>query len=451
MDPNQHSGEDHPPIDFWLQPIRAFASHKLSGAILLLAAAAAAIVWANSPWAASYLALRNLRVTVGAGNFALSKPLLLWINDGLMAMFFFLVGLEIKREVLGGELASLRKAALPIAGALGGVVLPAVIFTAFNAGGPGRAGWGVPMATDIAFALGVLALLGDRVPLGLKVFLTALAIVDDLAAIVVIAVFYTDTILLFSLAAGGLGLLAAILASRLGVRNSVFYFLLGMAVWLAFLKSGVHATLAAVLMAMTIPANTRIRREEFASRTRGLIDSLEREERAHPGVFLNQTQQHLLVELEQAIERSTAPLQRLEHALVPVVAFLVMPLFALANAGVTLGADLGASLGDPVFLGVLLGLVVGKQVGIFGAAWLAVKLGLAELPAGVRWRQLWGVAVLGGIGFTMSLFIGGLAFSGSPLEDVAKLGTLSGSLISGLAGWALLRFSKPSAYEVIER
>lgn len=445
MHPDPQPNMDRQPIDAWLQPIRAFASHKLSGAILLLAAAAVAIVWANSPWTASYLALRDLKVTVGAGNFALSKPLLLWINDGLMAMFFFLVGLEIKREVLAGELSSLRKAALPIAGALGGVLLPATIFALFNAGGPGQAGWGVPMATDIAFALGVLALLGDRVPLGLKVFLTALAIVDDLAAIVVIAVFYTDSISLFSLAAGGLGVLAAVLANRLGVRNSVFYFLLGMAVWLAFLKSGVHATLAAVLMAMTIPAKTRIRRTEFARRTRGLIDALEQEERADPGVFLNQTQQHLLADLEQALERSTAPLQRLEHALVPVVAFLVMPLFALANAGVTLGTDLGGSLGDPVFLGVLLGLVLGKQAGIFGVAWLAVRLGLAELPTGVRWRQLWGVAVLGGIGFTMSLFIGGLAFGGSALEDVAKLGILSGSLLSGVAGWALLRFSSQTA------
>ncbi len=438
---NPNSELPSAPIETLVKPFKVFAANKISGAILLVSATVAALIWANSPWGDSYRALWQQPVTVGVADFVLSKPLLLWINDGLMAMFFFLVGLEIKREVLAGELASIRKATLPLAGAVGGMLVPAGIFLIFNTSGPGQHGWGIPMATDIAFALGILALLGDRVPLGLKVFLTALAIVDDIGAILVIAVFYTDSLSLVALGVGGAGLVLAILSNRLGVRNAVFYFLIGLVVWLAFLKSGVHATLAAVLMAFTIPARTRIRRQTFVDRTRGLLDTLESEIEHGQSQFLTKTQQNLLDETERAMEATTAPLQRLEHALEPLVTYAVMPIFALANAGVVLGGDIGAAVGDPVFLGILAGLFVGKQLGIFGGAWLAVRLGLAELPAGVGWRQVHGVAILGGVGFTMALFIGGLAFASPQLQDVSKLGILSASLLSAVVGWALLRFS----------
>jgi NhaA family Na+:H+ antiporter len=432
-------------IDVLIRPFRAFAAHKLSGAVLLVAAAVVALVWANSPWADSYRTLRELPLAVGIGDFTLSKPLLLWINDGLMAVFFFLVGLEIKREVMAGELSTLRKAGLPIAAAIGGMLLPAVAYLAFNAGGPYASGWGIPMATDIAFALGVLALLGDRVPLGLKVFLTAVAIVDDIGAILVIALFYTDSISLYALALAGGGLLVAILANRLGVRNAVFYFLVGTVVWLGFLKSGVHATLAAVLMAFAIPARVHVHRDRFLERSRDLLDALEqRLQRKGEGDFLTHGQQALMAEVELTLERATPPLQRLERALAPVVTFLVLPVFALANAGLALSGDnLGLALGHPVFWGVVVGLLLGKQLGVLGFAWLAVKLGLADLPAGTGWRQIHATGLLAGIGFTMSLFINALALPDPAIQDVAKLGVLGASLLAGISGYLLLRLDPP--------
>ena len=433
------------PIDALTRTFRAFAAHKLSGAVLLVAATVVALIWANSPWTASYRALRDLPVTVGVGDFVLSKPLLLWINDGLMAVFFFLVGLEIKREVLAGELSTLRKAGLPIAAAFGGMLLPAGLFLAFNAGGPHASGWGIPMATDIAFALGVLALLGDRVPLGLKVFLTAVAIVDDIGAILVIAVFYTDSISLYSLALAAGGLVVAIAANRLGVRNAVFYFLVGSVVWLGFLKSGVHATLAAVLMAFTIPARVSMHRHRFLDRSRELLDELG-QCLQQKNVFFTHEQQALLTQVELTLKRATPPLQRLEHALAPLVTFLVLPVFALANAGLALSGDnLGTALGHPVFWGVVAGLLLGKQLGVLGFAWLAVKLGLADLPSRTGWRHIHGTGLLAGIGFTMSLFINALALPDAATQDVAKLGVLGASLIAGVSGYLLLRLGPSRA------
>jgi NhaA family Na+:H+ antiporter len=434
------------PIERVLSPFARFARTESAGGIVLIAATLVAIAWANSPWGAAYEHLWETTVTVGAGRYALSYPLHYWINDGLMAVFFFLVGLEIKREFLVGELASLKRAALPIAAAFGGMVVPAALYAALNAGHPGEPGWGIPMATDIAFALGVLALLGPRIPLSLKVFLAALAIVDDLGAVLVIAVFYTDAIHWGALGLAAVLLLGLAAANRMQVRAPLVYVLVGMVVWVAFLKSGVHATVAGVLLAMTIPARTRIDTAEFLSRGRRILDAFDAAGEEGESVLTNRGQQGAIHEMERSCEAAQSPLQRIEHALHRWVAFVIIPLFALANAGVHLGGNLGAAFGDRVTLGIILGLVVGKPVGITLFAWLSVRTGLAALPAGTSWRAIRGVSLLGGIGFTMSLFIAGLAFPGMPgLNEDAKIGIFVASLVAGVAGFAVLRGFRPQA------
>ncbi len=430
--------------DRLLRPFQEFATVSASSGILLLACTVAALAWANSPWSESYAGLWQTKLTAGFGSFALSKPLILWINDGLMAVFFFVVGLEIKREMLVGELSSVKQAALPMAGALGGMIVPALIYTAFNAGGEGARGWGIPMATDIAFALGALALLGDRVPLSLKVYLTALAIVDDIGAVLVIAVFYTSAIWWASLAAGFLLLAIMIGANLAGFRHPLVYILLGIAVWIAFLKSGVHATVAGVLMAMTIPSRSRIDAPEFLEYGRGALNEFERAAESNKELLTNQDQQAAIHLLENACELAATPLQRMEHGLHPWVTFFIMPVFALANAGVTLDGRLASLLLTPVSLGVIAGLVLGKQIGITLFSWLAVRAGFAALPEQVTWRQIYGVAWLAGIGFTMSLFIANLAFGDSAFLSEAKLGILAASLIAGVTGWFLLRHTPPA-------
>ena len=424
-------------------PFREFIQAEASGGILLLACAVVALVWANSRWAGGYAELWAIEVTIGPGDLAITETLLHWVNDGLMAVFFFVVGLEIKREVLVGELASPRQATLPVAAALGGAVVPAGIFVALNAGSSGIDGWGVPMATDIAFALGVLALLGDRVPLGLKVFLTALAIVDDLVAVLVIALFYTAEIEWVALGTGALFLVALVAANGLHVRRPIVYALLGAGLWVAFLESGVHATIAGVVLAMTIPARTAIHPDEFLDRGRALLDAFERARGAGSDIRTNGAQQAAVQELEAACEEVETPLQRLEHALHPWVAFGIIPLFALANAGVDLGGSLGDAFTDRVTLGVVVGLVIGKQVGIMAFAWLATRTGMTALPAGVDWRQLYGASWLAGIGFTMSLFIADLAFAEASLLTSAKLGILAASVMAGVVGYVLLGRSLP--------
>lgn len=310
--------------------------------------------------------------------------------------FLFVVGLEIKREVLVGELDSARKAALPIAAALGGVILPASIYVTFNAGTAGAAGWGIPMATDIAFALGVLALLGQRVPLTLNVFLTALAIVDDIVAVLVIALFYTAQRSWVSLAIGAGFLVALVAVNWAGARHPLVYALLGIGLWLAFLKSGVHATVAGVLLAMTIPLRARINTDEFLAQSRAVLDEFERAGESGESVLTNADRQDALHTLETTCERVAAPMQRLEHALHPWVTFAIMPVFALANAGVALSGDLPAALTNSISLGIIVGLVVGKQVGISLFFWLAVKSQLATLPDEVTWRHVYGASWLGG-------------------------------------------------------
>ncbi len=427
---------DHqPPIRKVLYPLTAFLHTESAGGILLIFCAVIALVWANSPWADTYTALWAIKVTVGP----LTESLLHWINDGLMAIFFFVVGLEIKREVLVGELASPRQAALPIAAAIGGMVVPALLYIVINAGGAGGAGWGIPMATDIAFSLGVLALLGSRVPTSLKIFLAALAIVDDLGAVLVIALFYTTNISWTALSVG-IGLICILIAANLlRARHPLLYALLGTGLWIAFLQSGIHATIAGVILALTIPARTRVDTGEFLQRAEAALQEFDNAGDEAPNILTNGGQQAALRELADLSEGVQTPLQRLEHALHPWVAFLIVPLFALANAGVALTTGLRETIAEPVTIGVFIGLLFGKQIGVMLSAWVVTKLGFAELPEGVRWSHLYGVGWLAGIGFTMSLFIGSLAFGAGPLLDAAKVGILAASFIAGIVGWTILR------------
>jgi NhaA family Na+:H+ antiporter len=428
------------PIERVLSPFTRFTQLESAGGIVLIACTVLAVVWANSPWAHAYHHLWETKLSLGLGPWSVSHTLHHWINDGLMAVFFFVVGLEIKREALVGELASVRRAALPAAAALGGMVVPALLYAAVNRGGPGMPGWGIPMATDIAFALGVLALMGPRVPLALKVFLTALAIVDDIGAVLVIALFYTGQIAWGALAAGFVGLAVCALANRMGVRGPLPYLLLGVVVWSCFLASGVHATVAGVLLAMTIPARTRIDAREFAEHGERSLRAFREAGTPGTSVLTNTGQQAALQELETATEAAQAPLQRIEHDLHTVVAFVIIPLFALANAGVTLaGGAVGGAFSHPVTLGVVLGLVLGKPLGITLFAWAAVRAGVAELPPGATWKAVHAVSWLGGIGFTMSLFIAALAFDDAARVDEAKVGIFAASILAGIIGWVLLR------------
>lgn len=429
-----------PLLELALAPFVRFSRVQASGGLVLIACTIAALSWANSPYAPSYFALWETPVSVGFGSLVLSKSLHHWINDGLMAIFFFMVGLEIKREILVGELSSPGQAALPVVAAAGGMAAPALLFALFNHGLPSMAGWGIPMATDIAFALGILSLLGDRVPVGLKVFLAAVAIVDDIGAVLVIAVFYSGDISLAALAAGG-GIFAAMaLLNFMGARHPAIYAILGLLLWLAFLASGVHATVAGVLAAMAIPARTRIGPEDFTARARRLIDRFEASRTPGRPLLANPARIAALESLEQACRRAGAPLPRLEHGLHPWVAYGIMPLFALANAGVRLGGGTATALGEPVSLGILVGLVAGKQAGIFLACLAMFRLRLASLPAGLGLGPYYGVACLAGIGFTMSIFIADLAFGRTGnLGGQAKVAILAASTLAGILGYLVLR------------
>lgn len=429
------------PFSFITNPIQKFFQQEAAGGILLMASAVLAIAWANSPFAESYFHLWHIHFGIDIGEAGIHKHLLHWINDGLMAIFFLLVGLEIKREVLSGELASRKKAILPVAAAIGGMAIPALIYAAINVGSPTINGWGVPMATDIAFALGIIILLGKRVPVALKVFLVAVAIVDDLGAVLVIAFFYTSKVSLTALGIGGLFLLAMIAANRLGVRKLTVYCILGVGLWVAFLKSGIHATLAGVLMAMTIPSSRKLSANDFLEAgKKAMYSYMGATKPKQKG--LNHKQEHAIHDIEHAAKNVTPPALRLEHALHGLIAFFIMPVFAFANAGVSFaGIDIVASMTSKVTLGIILGLVVGKQLGVFAFSWLAIKAGIAEMPDRTSWKQLWGVSLLTGIGFTMSLFIASLAFGEGNVLNLAKLGIFVASLIAGVGGWFALSSS----------
>ncbi len=430
--------ETSPRIKRFAQPFQEFTRAEASGGIVLLACTAIALLWANSPWSESYFSLWHTNITLGVGSFAISESLLHWVNDGLMAIFFFVVGLEIKREILVGELATPRQAALPIAAALGGMVGPALIFFALTAGTPDVSGWAIPMATDIAFALGILALLGDRVPTTLKVFLAAAAIVDDLAAVLIIALFYTSGISMTALLVAGVFLAILIGANLLGIRRTSVYVLLGIGLWVAVFESGIHATIAGVLLAMTIPARVRIDADRFVGWVSDALDEFKLA-LALGGPESSPRKHAAVRSIELATVDAEPPLLRLEHALVYWVAFLIMPIFALANAGVDLRSGLGAALTSRVGLGIALGLVLGKGIGISLFTWIVTRFGISALPSGVTWLQIIGLSLIAGIGFTMSLFIAGLAFGEGPMLNVAKAGILMGSLVAGTIGYMILR------------
>lgn len=413
-----------------------FARIEASGGIVLLIMTIAALIIANTGLSEVYFHLWEMALSFNFGDFTLSEHLLEWVNDGLMVVFFFVVGLEIKREVTAGELADPKRAALPIAAAIGGMVFPAAIYALFNAGGPGRAGWGVPMATDIAFTLGILALLGRRVPLGLKVFFTALAIADDLGAVMVIALFYTSEIHWVALAVGAAFFVGLVALNRARVYSPLPYSLLGIGLWLAFLESGVHPTIAGVLLAMTIPTRSPANTGAMVAQCVTILDD---PPTLSPELIpvAESRRQAAVSTLEAITERLLSPAQRLERNLHPWTTYLILPVFALANAGVSLG---GASMNliNPTSIGIILGLVIGKPLGITLLSWLAVQLGLAQLPTNVRWSQLFAASWLAGIGFTMSLFIAGSAFPDPDLLVTAKIGILVASVLAGVVGWVLL-------------
>ena len=421
-----------------------FVRTEAAGGLVLLAAAVVALAVANSPLAGAYDALWKTVLVAGPEGHPLALSARGWVNDALMALFFLLVGLEIKRELLVGELATVRQAALPIAAALGGVVVPAVVFLAFAPAEFSR-GWAIPTATDIAFALAVLAIAAPNAPPGLKVFLAALAIVDDMSAVIVIAVGYTASVHTGALAtaAGTVVVLAAL--NRAGVRLLWPYLVLGAALWLFVHESGVHATIAGVVLALSIPTTTRIDAPVFAGDARALIDEFEAAETGDGLVITSPGQQHALHALDRAASAVSAPLLRLEHALHGAAAFVVMPVFAFANAGVALGAGAGDS---GLTFAVAAGLVAGKPLGITLAAWLACRAGLAALPAGVTWAMLHGVAWIAGIGFTMALFIAGLAFGDGPAYAAAQTGILAGSAVAAVVGALLVRQALPASAPV---
>ncbi|MDX1476301.1 MAG: Na+/H+ antiporter NhaA [Saprospiraceae bacterium] len=420
-----------------LTPFQKFIRIESLSGILLLGATVLAMLWANSPWSESYTALWEYQIGINSEHFSLTKPLILWINDGLMAIFFFLIGLEIKRELLLGELNTMRKAALPMFAAVGGALVPVAIFLLLNNNPEARAGWGIPMATDIAFTLAIIKMLGDRVPLNLKIFLTAFAIVDDLGAVLVIAFFYSSGIKFGLIAiAFGLLLILAFLASR-GVYLRYFIVAVGAIIWYLFLKAGVHPTIAGVLLAFTIPIRQRMSVSVFIDKLSVVIQRIS----TAPGTskpIMTREQLQQVDELESLTERVYSPLQHLEYKLHDLVAYFIIPVFALANAGVVISTDL--QLDPTLIMHIALAMIVGKCVGITALSLLGIRLGFAELPAGVSYRQVVGVAILAGVGFTMSIFIANLAFPGeSLLIDSAKVGILAGSVLSGLIGYLVLR------------
>ncbi len=430
-----------------VMPVQEFIHQSTSGGVVLMLATILALLLANSPLREGYDALLHTYIGLTAGSFSLKLSLLHWINDGLMALFFLLVGLEIKRELIVGELSDARAAMLPVVAALGGALVPAAIYILFNLGGAGTRGWAVPMATDIAFTLGVLAILGRRVPLSLKVFLTAIAIADDLIAVLVIALFYAGNV---NFAALGLafGVLTVLtLCNFFGVRRLLVYLGLGAVVWVAFLLSGVHATIAGVLVAWTIPARIRLDPALFSAQAGALIEHFDRHYTpdGQTGPMLtDERQQSAVTELEELCEGVQSPLQRLENGLHVPVSFVIVPIFALANAGVALSLQGLSGDGGRVALGIIAGLIVGKPLGLLLATYAMVRSGAASLPAGVSWRHVVGGAFLCGIGFTMSLFVAALGFGEGALLQSAKTGILAASLGAGLIGYLLLRRVPPA-------
>jgi len=421
-----------------LRPFEYFFKSQVAGGLVLIATTVVALLIANSPLAESFHHFWEFELAIGFDGFGIEQSLHHWINDGLMAIFFFVVGLELKREFLVGELHNPKKAMLPVAAALGGMLVPALIFFLFNPAGTASRGWGVPMATDIAFALGVIALLGDRISRSLAIFLTALAIVDDLGAVLVIALFYTGDLNLVALGISLLLLALLFVGNRLVFQHPNFYALVGFALWVALLKSGVHASVAGVLIGATIPIRPRYSHDEFLVHSELLLNRYRTLEVVE-GPLHKEERLGTLLALEHICHDSMSPLQRMEHEMQGWVIFGVMPIFALANAGISLTlADLGQSLASPVTYGVASGLLLGKPLGILLFSWGAVRLGWCDLPHGSDWLDILGMGILAGIGFTMSMFITSLAFGPSMFASHAKVGIFVASLLAGVLGYLFL-------------
>ena len=431
-----------PIVDQLLAPTQRFFRLEAASSILLLLASAVAVIWANSPHADAYDHLWHTEISLFVGEWQISRSLVHWVNDGLMAIFFFTVGLEIKREVMVGDLSTPRMAMLPVVAALGGMVFPGLAYAAFNLGTPNMAGWAIPMATDIAFAIGAIAVFGKRLPAGLRVFLAAFAIADDLGAVLIIAIFYSSGLVMHYVLAALLFVGLLFLANALWIRWLPLYILLGLGTWMAVMGSGIHPTVAGVVVAMFIPARAKYNTGYFLKKAHGILDRYRYNEMVDNywyAILLNQEHLHAVHSLEVACHDVETPLQRLEHVLHPWVAFLILPVFALGNAGLSLnGLSLAEAALHPVTLGTTIGLFIGKPLGILLFAWVAVWGGIAALPEGVGWRHIAGAGMLGGIGFTMSLFISGLSFTDPALLNFSKLGVLSGSVLSACVGIAFL-------------
>ncbi|RWX00475.1 Na+/H+ antiporter NhaA [Flavobacterium cerinum] len=430
------------PVDKWfINPLKEFISNSVMGGITLFIAAVIAVIMANSPWSDWYLNLWKYKIAITLnGNTFLDYDIQHWINDGLVAVFFFVLGLELKREMVAGQLSGLKNATLPIIVGVSGMVFPAMIFLLLNGtSSEASTGWGIPMACDIAFILGVLYLLGDKVPASVKIFFTAFGIVDDLGAILIIALFYTDQISYVHLIIGLSFFLVLILANKLGVRNTLFYAVVGiLGVWVPFLLSGIHATIAAVLVAFTIPVSTKISEQGFLNKIKKFSIRLNDANTTDTSAVTKE-QLHILGEMKTLTKHAMTPLQRLEHDLHPVVSFIVMPLFALANAGVVFTLDLDSLLANNIFTGIVFGLIIGKFLGIFGVTAILVKLKMAKLPRNMTLRHLFGISILSGIGFTMCLFITGLAYNDDVHIAQAKLGIFTASILAGILGYIILK------------
>jgi len=427
-------------------PFEHFIHAQTTTGLVLMAMTVLALMLANSPISAAYVDLFHMNINLSIGSWSLSHTVHHWINDGLMAIFFFIIGLEIKREILAGELSNVKVAILPILAAVGGMVFPALIYLSLNHGQPGAGGWGIPMATDIAFAISALVLLGKRVPTALVTFLVALAIVDDLGAVIVIALFYTDTINFMALGLSGVLFLTMVSFNRFGIHKILPYLIVGLFMWYFMLESGVHATIAGVIAALAIPSKPKKTPVSFVEDTKNLFNDYA----SYPVTTdhtMHEKQKTILIDIKDKIDAVGTPSARLEHSLHLPVALIVIPLFALANAGISIDfSSISNTIMEPVSLGIIAGLVFGKVIGIFGVAWLAIKLKIAQLPENSTMSQIFGVSFLGGIGFTMSIFVAELAFINNPdLIFQAKVGILCASLFAGLFGYFWLKVIAKSA------
>ena len=430
-------------MDAVRKPIQAYIHTEQIGAVILLLGAVAALGWVNSPWSHTYGEFWHVHVAFDIHIFSISEDLKHIVNDGLMAVFFFLVGLEIRRELIFGEMSTLRKAALPAFAAIGGMVVPAAIYLAFNGSGEGAVGWGIPMATDIAFALGVLALVGKHIPSELRVFLLGLAVVDDLGAIAVIATFYTETIdwLHLLMSVGMFGLIWVFF--RVGVRSIGFYLIMAVLMWQFLLESGIHATLAGVALAAIVPCQPDLHRKDYRKKVEPLMHDFE--------VALErgdeEAAQSITGQIEKLTRGTAGPMERIEHMIHPWVSFFILPVFALANAGVVFTSNtLSEAVNSDVTLGVASALLIGKVLGVVGLSWIAVRLGIGQLPTNVGWIHVLGVGFLAGIGFTVAIFVSGIAFADYALVDQSKIGIFGASLIAGVVGYLFLRFVAPRFY-----